>query len=385
MSKDFSSEPHESHENNESSKYALPFDTDPALAELVGAVRENQDMSFLYDDETMDRSLELLNVSLKMNGWLADVATIRGKVRIAPWLEQDEVEIVEADPFVTQQTITRARDEKGEYMLLDGHQLSVALINIDTNDTEAARYVFTFRTRDSITNYEGDAHELEYILDSAGDFIMYPEDIIDLQFKQLSDRQIERLLRREHPDILAKMNESIDLNSGCEGGRMQAGLAAVNTYFIDAIMSDQMRKCAGRYMYSRLNPDTETLYEFRLRGATKGLREDDTLEAAEESIETSLRGKIVAIDVGGEQAGLGYVIAELSPQGEGWEVSVAPVENVTKVRNPRSQRRKYGNAIMQVFNSPEDAAAHWHERMSERKIIDDVQNLFDELNIEFPQ
>lgn len=359
------------------------FDPDPKFAELLHSIKDAQAICPVSDIDTVYNTLERFNGTLEARGWTGDNAQITGKIRLNEGLQADEIEKIMAESFFQDESLVKQYDEKGEYWYLTSHCLLTALVDVDNDDPVEARYVLSFRTPTAINNAEGGYREVQDVLNSTGEFIMYPEDIVDIQLSTPSLEQIERVIRQECPDMYRQINECIDLDVGKDGRRMHAALQNI-TIPLGRMVSERARDYIGKYIYHRLGTDDETDYEFQLHDEIHGLNDRDELVTSEESAHTTLRGRIVATDVGHEEHDLHYIVAEPSPQGEGWEICVVPVESVKKVRATRSRRARFGAIAMRTFSSPEDAAMHWQDRWSDTYIDDEVEKFVEELNMEFP-
>lgn len=100
---------------------------------------------------------------------------VYGKLRLAPWLDNDERVEVARDSLFRDKSLTPQKDERGEYWQLTGQPLYMCPVDTDqsTEESMLISYVMTFRTVEMAQDIEDEDSDPGY----RGVFIMYPDDL----------------------------------------------------------------------------------------------------------------------------------------------------------------------------------------------------------------
>lgn len=303
--------------------------------------------------------------------WLWNHVWVSGKLRVNSEFAlggvlEDEIdsgiEIPGSLNMIERPGMYRGEDELGEYLLLN--EPLKMLLTAPVLDGEHKRLAFSFQAVEAGDDESGYA----VIESDEGDYIMYPEDILDVRFRYPSDEAIHGRLQRNFPELV-KALEKIDVNPG-RSDRTKLRILRDFKIPSDTEAPAEILMQIGRQLYERLSIDKEIDYELTIHGVIEGMAEDEDIIETEEILRNRLRGYITTIDLrlDGDYFAPSFIIAEPSAARHGFELRVVPISSVEAFNSMRPRRRRFGRVAMANFTAPEEVYDRW--RIYQDEIIE---------------
>lgn len=360
------------------------FELDPKVKGILKAIdleQARQSDMWSRDDATLEsrKACGKLNSFLVELHLMADYVTIYGKLRIAPWVDEEGKAQLLDDPLFQDRSILKGYDELGEYWQLADHTLQLCPIDTDESDQHEDRplsYVLTLRTEQQAEEIEEDDDDPEF----RGDLIMYPGDIEYIKPGVPSREYVEHLLQTTYPELYARIIELLPDDDILSEDHLDILIDAQRIERLSMLdipvslhMTADDRKAIGIYLLTRLELDENADHIFRGYKKLEGLSEDD--EWVEQvGKKRKLRGKVCGVEIAPKTNKISYLIAELSSDyGDGgYELRRLTPGMSVEVQNSRPRSRKFGDVAMRDFSSL-SAIAQWGTRRSKTAIPEDVR------------
>lgn len=362
------------------------FEMDPKVRGMLGAMREAQEQLRAGAD-TIDHDAEehasrvgcgKLNGDLMTLDLFNDSVSLYGKVRLAPWLDDDDRSQLLADPFFNDSGLHKGKDQRGEYWQLADHQLRMAPIDTDRSTDDTLRpisYVMTLRTEYQARTMEEEQSDPEI----AGGLIMYPDDIDHMCPSVLTDRYVEQILMTNYPDVYAQILELLPGESWYDDNdtRAVADAAALERLTrleipVSLSLPADFRKSLGIFLFRRLDLDREAGHEFKDYTSLEGL-DDDGEWVGYKGKKRKIEGNVVAVEIDQKTHELSYLVTELARgKNNGIELRKIAATSELRVRSTRPRNKRFGKATMWRFDSDEDAL-RWHHSLDKRAVMPDIE------------
>ncbi len=360
------------------------FELDPKINGIMKAVKiaqEKQHDMWSREEAVLEsrKSLGKLNSFLVELNLISDHVTLYGKLRIAPWVSDEDRDQLLSDPLFQDRTLIKGQDESGEYWQLADHTLQLCPIDTDEseeNQEDPISYVFTFRTERQAQEIEEDYEDPEY----RGDLIMYPGEVEYIRPSVPSCEYVENLLQTTYPELYARINELLPKNDILSEEYTDVLIDAQRIERLSILeipsslhMTADDRKAIGIYLLTRLELDGDAEHIFRTYKKLEGLSEED--EWIEQlGKKRKIRGKIYGVEIDPQTNEISYLIAELSSDyGDGgYELRRLTPGTSVEVQNSRPRPRKFGDVAMRDFSSLSDIA-RWSTGRSKPAIPEDVR------------
>lgn len=344
---------------------------DPRLMSILDDVRRAQELIDRASNKSVFETCSTANERLFSMHWIGDKAEVTGKVRPAPWCDDEEFD----DEFIAKYGLVVRKDAKGYYIDADGLMLVGALIDLDREEGDdededieginaGAQYVLTFNTKEEFLAVEDDDIAIAELLHNSGDLIMYLDEVTHVEFSQPSLERIEQFLRAHYPEVwqaMAVVNADISKN----GDRLLQDLKQFKLPD-SPTMTSETRGWIGDYLYGFAGIESDTPYRFTLDGEIAGLSLKHDLINKVYSAGAHLRGVIRALHVSERTSRIEFVIAERSAKG-GYEGRFVPIDSVVNLQNKTPRQRRFGKIAMMSFDSPDefdDMWRKWRENLS---------------------
>lgn len=339
----------------------LIFDDDVLLLEIINEL----DGFDGEDDEDMSNFILNLNERMGRNDWIGSTVRLSGKLRIAELADADDFKGLGKEAA----EMKYDKDDEGPYLLVNDLEIGLSLlsvdIDIDQDDNEDGegvagtldirpRIVFTFDKADKIL--EGYAETNSY---EPGDFIMYPNDIIQVKFSRPSREMVREILLRDFPDVARQLR----LTKKNPPKNDQERLEWLKSVHLDREMTlpTSIRMGIGRLIYNRWKIDPYATHRIIVDGVVYGVGEKGVLTQQTTKPGTRYYGEIVAIDMmlDGEQWAPHLLIAEPAADSEGYEAAFIPASSIEKLTSLRSRHRRFGKTVMTGFAAPVEVYDFW--------------------------
>lgn len=375
--------PHASGDHDPFTELEL-FEMDPKVRGILAAIRQAQ--AELHqgtpdrDEEEVSsrRGCGKLNSYLMELGLFNDSVALYGKVRLAPWLrEEDKRELLD-DPFFRENGLHEGIDEHGPYWQLADHHLRIGPIDTDESEDEVLRpisYTITLRTEQQAREIEEEHGDPEY----RGGLIIYPEDIEYMRPSVLSERYVEQLLMTNYSDLYARILELLpgdgwyDDNDAEPVADAEALKRLAQLEIPSSLsMTADFRESLGVFLLGRLALDEDAGHIFKDYQSLEGLNDDGEWIPLRGK-KRQVRGNVIAIDIAPESHKISFVMTELGAhQDDGMHLYKMPATPEVKIRSARPVRQRFGKAAMWQFDSDEEAA-QWYRARDKRAVIPEIE------------
>lgn len=366
------------------------FEMDPKVRGIMAAMRQAQTELQMgssgrdildHDDEEFASRVGCgkLNGYVLELGLLNDTVALYGKVRLAPWLDDEDRAALLADPFFREVGIHKGSDHHGEYWQLADHQLRMALIDTDRSEGGALNpisYIMTLRTEQQARLIEEEQGDIGM----AGGLMIYPDDVEYMRPTRLSDRYVEQLLMTNYPDLYGQILELLPGDGWYDDNEREivtdaVALERLARLEIPATLSlpADFRESLSLFLFNRLTLDPQSGHVFRNYASLEGLN-DDGQWVPHKGKKRKLRGNVIAVDIDPTSHHLSYVVTELARDSDaGVELRKIPATSDLKVRSSRPVRNRFARAAMWQFDTDESALQWFNARNKQAAIPESVQ------------
>ncbi len=340
---------------------------DPQLGSLLEEMADLEGRLGHEDDTGISESLEFINELLESTGWLGSPAEYTGKIRIAPQaLFDEDGDKITDDAYVEylKANGTLGDDQHGEYYQVYGLRLVLAMVDTDQADEDQAsdhnKVVLTFYSPDTVADVKS-RRDLNSLLESAGEYIVYPQDITQLDFRDPSIQQIALMLERHFPKVYKDITDHITPEDA-SGRFLLRGLRNLEWPVTSQLASFAVH--VGDYIYDQIHPEVEVDYEFTLNGPISGVSVEHGLVSDDAATRRKVIGRLSGIHLL-EDSGkyrIALLVAEASSsQYGGFEVRQLPITSIAELRSLRPKRARFGRLAMTTLDEPELVREFWRE------------------------
>ncbi|HMS93046.1 MAG TPA: hypothetical protein PKD28_01540 [Candidatus Saccharibacteria bacterium] len=361
------------------------FEMDPKVRGIIAAVHQAQIElpTDLTDSDERSYASRVgcgkLNSYLMEIGLFNDSVSLYGKVRLAPWLNEEDRSELLADSFFRERGLYKGEDHRGEYWRLADHGLRVGPIDTDRSEDDESSpvsYLMTFRTEYQARLIEEEHDDPEI----AGGLIMYPDDIDYMRPSVLSDQYVEQILMMQYPDLYARILELLPGEGWYDDNEAEVvtdalALKRLACLEIPATLSlpADFRESLGAFLFARLDLDNDAGHIFEGYASVEGL-DDDGEWVRHKGKKRKLRGNVIAVEIDQKTHKISYIVTELAPGSvnAGIELRKIPATPELKVQSSRSTHKRFGKAAMWQFDSDEDAL-QWYRARDKRAILPELE------------
>jgi len=348
------------------------FADDPLLLDIIDQIDSRKDGGITE----LTTFLDSLNDQFQDNDWIGSRVKLTGKLRLDSWSDKSEFF---KDLGKAAQGMRIDEDTVGRYLLADDLEMvmsyltsDVEIQDEDSTDTiiskAEARVAFSFDTTTDAAlkrDDEGGGH-LE-----AGEYIMYPDDILQIKFQRPSLNMVRRTLELEYPRIAAMLR----LGEGNPPRSDRALLDRLRDISFGRGLEIPLaiRQGIGRVIYEDFQIDRYAPYEIVLAGEIYGIAEHEGLVPQHTKIGEKLHAGIVGVDMilhGGEWIPH-LLVAEPAAESDGYEGILIPISSVGKLVNTRPRRRRFGQVAMLGFSEAEHIYQYWLGFQDEELVSDE--------------
>ncbi len=340
---------------------------DPQLESILEEMAELESRFGHENDDIIHDSLEFINELLEGTGWLGSPAEYTGKIRLAPWARSDEDgDEITDDAYVEylKANGVEGEDRHGKYYQVYGLRLTAAMVDTDQSEEDQLgdhhKVALTFYDPATIADAKSQRDQ-ESLLGSAGQYIVYSQDITQLDFRDPSMTQIAVMLERHFPDVHKDIIEHITADDA-SGRFFLRGLR--NLVWPVTAQLASFAPHVGDYIYQRIQPEVEVDYEFIVNGPVSGVSVEHGLVSDNTAARRKVVGKLISIHLieDDESYRTALLVAEASSNIHGgFEVRQIPVTSIIELRSLRPKRARFGQLAMTTLDEPELVREFWRE------------------------
>lgn len=321
----------------------------------------------------VEKSLDEIMDMLDACDWIGSTVYVTGKLRVSAGMSDALLET----KYFKENTYQVDVDDTGEYYYVNDLPMAMGIASMDEGaHSNHSKYILTFHTPDEILERADSEEEVEELLETTGNYTVYPDELDMLRFEDPSVFQVERTLRLYYPETYATITNSFTDEVGPSGTQILRKLQSItlpeNNNYDTEILSQ-----IGRYIAYKINTDQDAGYRFMLNRPIKGMSDQHRLVDSVTRKGDRVSGVIVGYDFDPGTRRVQMVVADFSPVSEGYELHVIPVDSVDRMHNLRPARSKFGSVAMKTFATIDDVKLFWEKG---REIPDPSQKLFEDLD-----
>lgn len=316
---------------------------DPAWASIVEEVEEAQErIDDIHPDDTesVDMLIGNLCESWSATNWDNTLVSVSGKLRLMDVGLREHAYI---------QAITNglneAEDEIGLYYEATGTSLlALRFLAHPRDDGDGYRVGLGFVTPD-----------IDIVQDD-GDFIMFPEDIIDIILPHQSNEAIEQQLKYHFPSIYNALLKHIP----CDANFERSVVSGLKAFYVpdDSHVASTLPDI-GKLLFNRIEFEREP-YTIVADGPVRAMGVEDDIITTKVSPSQSFRGIIcdIVMEDDGDPEGRYYrpslVAAVYQQQQRAYCTYIVPAESLVSMRSSATKRRLFGEQALTSFADPKD-------------------------------
>ncbi len=338
--------------------------TDPYFVQIMDDVTEAEaDARHTTNPDKWWEMVHNLNDILEASGWLGEVVRYTGKLRVAPYQDNEEVEVA-----ALTNTLPRGEDERGEYYELVDYPLALSVLTVDTTHRREVSsdnsFVYSFYSADELAEAQSE-EDLDYMKTDDGRFIAYAGDISHIAFTTPSSMSTASMLEYHFPDVHKEM-ERVFGGQGQTGKSIWLALKNFELPTDNRHLDKEMLERIGNLIFESLQVDDQP-YEFWLEGEM-ALYTDQGWDPSYAEPNEKMRAQIVGVRMGEVDNVYRAMLIVAKPRNKwngGYEACMLPIDSIVKMRHTRTIREEMGATATYAFDSPESV-------MDALKEIDDA-------------
>ena len=254
-------------------------------------------------------------------------------------------------------------DDKGLYYLVDNVTMTALGFTVDCHPGEQLDdyhpVVFSMVREEE---YDDD------LTSEDGTYVMYPSDILSIEFRELSLKAATYNLKYYFPQIFSELRKYIKSGSASD----KAVLDGLKKLKISSLPVENhgydLMESLSLYIFSRIDFD-DMGYEIAYNGPIGALTKSDDI--VEVTPPDTRYGKLMPAQISGVKMDLSsdgsyrptLIVAVPTPEAYGgYEAYLVPADSLMNLRNLRPRISQLGSAALQTFEDPDDIAAYFTGR-----------------------
>ena len=344
--------------------YAV-FGDDVLFLDMIDQITENETKS---RNDGLGELIYHIEEQLHDNDWIGSSVKVSGKLRISS-MADDDVSFAQLGNDAKAMKV--GKDERGYFLLANDLPMNLGIPDLDNyamtfydaddpleiiEPPRESRVVFTLHSPADIVEAEDKGFE-HYTYYESGNYVIYPEDVIQVKFSRPSLDMVEYTLEADYP----KLADALGLgnlpprNDHSLLERLRNAKIPKNSKLPPSI-----RLGIGRLLYKQLEFDADIDYQLDLNGVISSVA-DSVGKTKVEPKGARMYGKIVSIDLvlDGDYWRPRLIVAEPTSTGSGFEGRLVPAASIEKIVNMRPHRKRFGKLAVLNFDDPSDLYDHW--------------------------